>query len=102
MKSILGNAMFKTSSTEIKTQWTKPFEGCLFVNFDELPVDQSNYKSIGDRTKSLITEPFFDCRKMRQDPYSQTNTFNIMITTNNNAILFSRSNHKRYFLLDVD
>ena len=35
---ILGKRMYKTSSTEDILKYTKPFEGCALLNFDELPI----------------------------------------------------------------
>mgnify|MGYP000527712990 CR=1 FL=1 len=71
LQEILGDRMFKTSSVEALTTYTKAFEGCCLVNFDELPVESNNWKAIGDKLKSLITEPTFDCRSMYQQSYVQ-------------------------------
>ena len=59
INAILGSAMFKTSSIETITKYTKPLEGCLFVNFDELPVGSDNFKTVNDSLKTLSTEPTF-------------------------------------------
>jgi DNA-directed RNA polymerase specialized sigma54-like protein len=77
-------------------------EGCLLINLDEMPVDQGNTKSISDKLKGLITEPFFDCRDMYKISYKQVNTFNFIITTNNDAINFTQSNNERYVSTDID
>jgi hypothetical protein len=100
--NILGSSAYKTSSVEVVLQYTKPFEGCRFLNFDEMPVDNGNCKSISDKNKSLSTEDQFDCRAMHQTPYPQKNTFNIMITTQNDAVHLTQSNNERYVLTDVD
>jgi hypothetical protein len=102
LASILGDAICKTSSIETVCSYTKPMEGCALVNLDEMPVDNGNYKSIGDRCKSLITEPTFDCREMYRTGYTQKNTFNVITTTNNDAINFSLSNNERYVVTDID
>jgi hypothetical protein len=99
---ILGDRMYKTSSVETLTTYTKPMEGCALVNFDELPVEGGNWKSVSDKLKSLITEPYFDARTMHQTGYTQKNTFNIIITTNNNAVMLSQNNKSRYNVLDCD
>jgi hypothetical protein len=102
IQSILGEAMYKTSSIEEITLYTKNFEGCLFVNFDELPVSNENFKPINDKLKILSTENDFTCREMHQSPYKQINTFNTMITTNNDAIHFAQNNKERYVCTEVD
>lgn len=98
LKGILGDAMYKTSSVETICKYTKPLEGCLLINPDELPVDGSNWKSLSDDLKSKITEPEFDSRTMHQTAYPIKNTFNLIITTNNNAITLTQTNHSRYHI----
>ena len=102
LQSIFGDAMLKTSSAETVSKYTKPFEGTLLVNLDEMPVDGSNFKSIADNMKMLITEPTFDCRDMYKTGYTQKNTFNLIVTTNNDAIHMSLNNNTRYVCLDID
>jgi len=99
--NILGDASIKNSSVCDILDWTKSFEGRVFINFDELPTDGSNFKSIGDSLKRLITEPTFDCKQKGQTSYPQKNTFNIIITSNNDAVHLTQSNHERYVVLDV-
>ena len=98
---ILGKRMYKTSSTEDILKYTKPFEGCSLLNFDELPVEQQ-WKSISDVIKGLVTEPTFNCRNMHEAGYIQKNTFNIVITTNNNAIIMTQTNVMRWVTTDID
>ena len=98
---ILGERMYKTSSVETITKYTKQLEGRTLINFDELPSDQTNFRTVSDSLKGLITEPTFECRMMHNNGYTQKNTFNIIITTNNDAILFTQSNNSRYVCLDV-
>eukprot|EP01040_Poterioochromonas_malhamensis_P005688 gene5688-6111_t len=103
LKRILGDRMCKTSSVETIVKYTKPFEGCLLLNFDELPMDsETSWKCLSDKLKPLITEPTFDCRDMHHTPYEQTNTFNIIISTNNDAILLTQTNKERYVVLDIN
>lgn len=102
LATILGDAMVKTESVETVTKYTKPFEGTLLVNLDEMPVDGSNFKSIADSCKSLITEPTFTCRDMYSVGYEQKNTFNMIITSNNDAIHLTQKNKRRYMVLDID
>ena len=101
LKAILGNRMYKTNSIESINKYTKPFEGCCLINFDELP-HNSDYKSVQDNLKGLITEPTFISRDMYSSGYEQQNTFNVIITTNNDAINLSQSNNSRYVCLDID
>lgn len=102
LQNILGNACCKTNSIEVVTKYSKPFEGCVLINLDEMPVDQGNFKSISDHLKELITEPEFSCRDMYQTPYQQKNTFNLIITTNNDAVHLTQTNNERYVCIDVD
>ena len=101
IKKILGESMYKTSSVENITTYTKPFEGCVLINPDELPVDGGSWRSVGDKMKSLITEPQFDSRTMHKTSYVIQNTFNIIITTNNKAINLTQTNNKRYHPNDI-
>ena len=78
LKSILGDRMLKTNSTEAILKFTKPFEGCSLINFDELP-HCDNFKGMQDGLKGLITEDLFICRDMFTSGYEQKNTFNIII-----------------------
>ncbi|MCP4059140.1 MAG: hypothetical protein GY738_17865 [Pseudoalteromonas sp.] len=96
---ILGDRMLKTSSVETITKYTQSLEGRTLVNFDEVP--SSGKYDIADRMKSYITEPTFDCRSMYSQGYTQKNTFNVIITSNNNAINFTSSNNVRYASFDV-
>jgi hypothetical protein len=94
---ILGERAYKTSSIEQVETYTKNFEGRCLINLDEIPIDGVS-KTFQDKMKGLITEDDFDCRQMYQNPYSQKNTFNIIITSNNSAISLTQSNQKRYFV----
>lgn len=81
---------------------TKNFEGRLYLNFDELPVASDNYKCISDSLKILSTEHIFTVRDMYTSPYQQKNTFNIILTVNNNAVSLTQSNKERYIVFDMD
>ena len=100
LNSILGQRMFKCNSTENILKYSKPFEGCSLINFDELP-HCDNYKGIQDMLKGLITEPTFICRDMYSSGYEQTNTFNIIISSNQDSINLSLNNNSRYVVLDI-
>ena len=52
--------------------------------------------------KGLVTEPTFNCRNMHEASYIQKNTFNIVITTNNNALTMIQNNMMRWFASDID
>ncbi len=97
MKDILGQRMYKTSSCEDIIKYTKNLEGCSLINFDEVPINGS-IKTFQDTLKSLITENEFNCRGMHSQGYSQTNTFNCILSSNNNCVLLSQSNKERYFI----
>lgn len=97
IKELQGERMFKTSSIENVEKYTKGFEGRTLINLDELPVSGTS-KILQDCLKALITEPEFDCRAMYNQGYIQKNTFNIIITSNNNAISLTQSNNVRYFV----
>ena len=97
LKDLLGDRMFKTSSIENVEKYTKGFEGRTLINLDELPVSGTS-KILQDSLKALITEPHFDCRAMYNQGYEQKNTFNIIITSNNNSISLTQSNNIRYFV----
>ena len=92
--------MYKTNSVESILKYTKNFEGCCLINFDELP-HSADYKGVQDNLKGLITEPTFNCRDMYSSGYDQVNTFNIILTTNNDAVSLSQSNNSRYVCLDI-
>jgi hypothetical protein len=81
-------------------KYNKNFEGCSLINFDELP-HCDNYKGLQDILKGLITEPTFTCRDMYSSGYDQVNTFNIIITSNNDSIGLSQNNNSRYVVLDI-
>lgn len=100
LHKMLGNRMYKTSSTETILKYNKPFEGRVLLNFDELPQSKDD-TILSDKLKTLITEPFFRCRDIYAGGYDQDNTFNIIITTNNNAVSLTSQNNQRYVCLDV-
>ena len=99
---ILKGRFYKTSSVEQIVQYTKNFEGRTLINLDELPVDGTNFKSVGDKLKGLITEPEFDCRDMHKSAYSQINTFNIIITSQNNAVNITTKNKDRFLFPEIN
>jgi len=102
LNKIFGQRFHKTSSVETITKYTYPLEGRCLINIDELTGDKSlSVHAIQDQLKGLITEGTFDCRDMFKTSYTQKNTFNIIITTNNNAIHLSINNRRRYICLDV-
>ena len=97
---ILGKRMYTTNSTEEILKYTKAFEGRSLLNLDELPTDTS-WRSLSDSLKILITEPTFNCRTMFSNAYEQSNTFNIIITSNNDAVLMTQTNKERYVMPKV-
>ena len=101
LNQILGDRMLKTNSIESITKYTKPLEGISLLNLDELP-HCDNFKGLQDSLKGLITEPTFTCRDMYTTGYTQVNSFNIIITTNNNAVSLTQNNKERYIICDID
>ena len=102
-KYVLGpHTTHVTSSLEEIDKWTKPLEGRMLVNFNELPCAGMNqWRGIMDALKSLVTEQYFSVTQRYCDSYSQRNTFNIIVTSNNNAINVSVNNHARIVSADV-
>ena len=99
IKLILGRIMCRTSSTEMVSKSIKPFEGCSLVDLDAMPIYQGNFRSISDALKSLLTEPTFTCRYIYSSGSTQTNTFNVIFTSNNNTINLTQMNKERYVVL---
>lgn len=102
INAIVGERMYKTCSVEELLKYNKNFEGRSLINFDELPTDKGNFKSISDTMKAYITEPTFPCRDMYNKPYEQKNTFNVIITSNNEAIHITQSNNERYMICTIN
>lgn len=102
IEKIIGKRMVKTSNVEIIDKYTKQLEGATLINMDEMEETTSKNKALSDKLKSLITEPNFDCREMYSMPYSQRNTFNIIMTSNNNAIKLTQSNNIRYYVNTIN
>jgi hypothetical protein len=86
--------MYKTKSTETILKYNKPFAGRVLSNFDELP-QSKDHTILSDKLKTLITDPFFRCRDIYAGGYDQDNSFNIIITTNNNAVSLTLLVQKR-------
>jgi hypothetical protein len=102
INNMIGDRMYKTCSLEELLKYNKNFEGRCLINFDELPTDVGNFRSVSDTLKSLITEPLFPCRDMYNKPYEQKNTFNIIITSNNEAVKITQSNNSRYMICNIN
>ena len=100
LKQILGERMHKTNNIETILHYTKPLEGRLLINVDEMPHNR-DFRATSDKMKSLVTERVFDCRKMHAVAYEQVNTFNFIVSTNNDALMFSENNNRRYFFPDI-
>lgn len=102
INNAIGERMYKTCSIEELLKYNKNFEGRSLINFDELPTDVGNFRSVSDTLKSLITEPSFPCRDMYNKAYSQKNTFNVIITSNNEAVRITQSNNSRYMICQIN
>ena len=101
LNKILGDRMHKTNSIETITKYTKPLEGISLLNLDELPHTE-NFKGLQDTMKGIITEPTFTCRDMYTSGYTQINSFNVILTTNNDAIILTQNNKERYIICEID
>ena len=97
IKNIIGERMYTTSAVEEVTKYNKQFEGRSLIVLDELPEDGSNFKTIGDAMKSLVTENHFGCRDMYSAPYQQKNTFSFVITSQHFSVNLTQTNNSRYF-----
>ena len=105
MRSVLGRGLcFETSSTEVIDQWTSPLEGKLLVSFNELACSTTGaFLKIKNKLKPLIADPTFTSRAMHENPkLNFPNTFNILICSNNNAMLADSDFRRKVFQLDVD
>jgi hypothetical protein len=101
LAEILGERYLSTSTFDTLEEHTKPMEGRSLIVLDEMPVAKNDFKDFLDVLKNLTTEPTFMCRDKYLRAYVQKNTFNIVITTNNNAIVITNTNKRRYNVLDV-
>jgi hypothetical protein len=101
LNELLGERMYKTFDAEQVEKYTKKFKSFTLLNFDELPVFGTN-KMLQDKMKAQITEDEFDCRAMYQQGYTQKNTFNIIITSNNNCVNLTQTNNKRYYVNTIN
>lgn len=100
IKKLFGECMHKTNSVEEITKYNKQFEGCKLLNFDEVPM-ATEFKTTNDAIKYLTTEPTFPCRDMYSSAYTQKNTFNIIMTSNNNCLLFTQNSYERNVCLEI-
>lgn len=91
-----------TDNIESISKYTQVLEGKILVNINEMPcVSAGQFMQIMDKMKTLVTDPIFMSRGMFQQEYKMANTFNMILTSNNDAIGVSTTNHKRYKMLDV-
>ena len=100
INEMLGKRMLKTSNSETFLLYSYPLEGRSLVNIDEMEKSRIDH-ALSDKLKGYITEPTFDCRNMYETSYVQKNTFNLIITTNNDAVSLTNQNNARYVCLDV-
>jgi hypothetical protein len=96
------NLICSTANVENISTYTQYFEGKILANINELPcASTGEFMKIMNKMKTLITDNTFDCRAMYQQPRTSKNTFNFILTSNNDAVTISTTNHKRYKMLDV-
>ena len=94
--------VLKTEKIESLLHYTSPLEGKVLVNVNEMPcATTGEWKKLQNVLKSLITDSTFDCRAMYKDTRTTTNTFMMILTSNNDAVALSSSNFRRYKCPDV-
>jgi len=91
-----------TDDIESISKYTQSFEGKILVNINEMPcVSTGQFMQVMNKLKTLITDSTFIARAMYQQGRETENTFNLILTSNNDAIGVSTTNNKRYKMLDV-
>lgn len=96
------DSVLSTANMEVISSYTQVLEGRVLVNINEMPcISQGEWKKLMNKLKSLITDRTFDCRKMYAQPRVSTNTFNMIMTSNNDAVGITSTNYRRYKCLDV-
>lgn len=96
------NCTLVTSSIETIKQYTAPLEGKVLVNINELPCASSGeWMAIMNKMKSLVTDNKFGSREMYHSDRQTVNTFNMILTSNNDAVHLQSTNFKRYKCPDV-
>lgn len=91
-----------TSAMEAINKYTAPMEGCVLVNLNEMPCFSSGeWQCTQNNMKTLVTDNTFTCRTMYSVGRESTNTFNFIITTQNEAVNISDKNCIRYMCPDV-
>lgn len=91
-----------TDDIESISKYTQSFEGKILININEMPcVSTGQFKQIMNKLKTMVTDDTFFARAMYQQGRETANTFNFILTSNNDAIGVSTTNHKRYKMLDV-
>lgn len=91
-----------TDDIESISKYTQSFEGKILININEMPcVSTGQFMQIMNKLKTLITDGTFVARAMYQQGRETKNTFNLILTSNNDAIGVSTTNNKRYKMLDV-
>ena len=103
MKHVFGETItLMTANMEVVNQYTSQLEGRILVNINEMPrSSKGEWRAMNDKMKTLITDPWFDCRAMYQSPRASKSTFNLILTSNNNAISLSSTSYRRYKCPDV-
>lgn len=100
---VFGKSLVKiTSAMETLNTYTQPMEGKILVNINEMPCHTTGeYKAVMNNMKTLVTDATFECRKMYSQGRTQTNTFGLILFSNNDAITVSNTNYRRFKMLDV-
>lgn len=94
--------VYMAPSMEVIHQYTAPLEGKILVNINEmLCATTGEWRKLMNKLKSLTTDSTFDCRQTYINPRIGSNTFNMIMTSNNDAISMDSTNNKRYKFLDV-
>ncbi|EDQ91349.1 uncharacterized protein MONBRDRAFT_6499 [Monosiga brevicollis MX1] len=102
MREILGARYYSTSNVEEVCQYTSNFEGRSLIVLEEMPVSSNSSKrGFTDALKSLTTESVFACRRMHNQAYQQSNTFNIIVNSNHSAEELTQTNKRRAVAFDI-
>lgn len=94
--------VLSTSHMEAISQYTAMLEGYALVNINEMPCASSGewHKAV-NAMKTLVTDDTFTSRQMYSQGRPSTNTFNMILTSNNNAVSIQYNNYQRYKCPDV-
>ncbi len=101
-KKILGKLYEQSTDPHQLFTYSKSLVGKVLILLEELPTQsKSDWFSLSDRLKNVITNDTLKVRPLYQEPYTINNLTNWIIVSNNDNILKFGSDMRRYHLLDV-